>query len=58
MDADSDLGTSIETLRKTVDSLVTPRHVSGTYPLDMGKAGLFYRNGGGSKMGYVSAPTQ
>jgi hypothetical protein len=50
MDTESDLGTSIKTLRKTVESLVTPRHVSGTYPLDS-KVGLFYRNDGGSKTG-------
>jgi hypothetical protein len=51
MDTNGDLGASIETLRKTVESLVTPRHVSGTYPLDIDKVGLFYRNGGGSKTG-------
>ncbi|KAH6915406.1 hypothetical protein BKA70DRAFT_1181228 [Coprinopsis sp. MPI-PUGE-AT-0042] len=53
MDLGSDLDKSIKTLRKTVESLVTSRHVSGTYPLDTGKVGLFYRNDSGSKAGWI-----
>jgi len=35
-------------------NLMTPRHCKGTYPLEVGKAGLFYRNDDGSKVGYVT----
>ncbi|KAH6915431.1 hypothetical protein BKA70DRAFT_1093846 [Coprinopsis sp. MPI-PUGE-AT-0042] len=52
MNAKADLDSIIKNLRKTVESLVTSRHVSGTYPLEA-TTGLFYRGDSGSNARWI-----